>query len=498
MEIRLNLRSTLAAALLLPAAGCAVLPPEIPEAAECRANFLGLDESVEAAGVRDGGAHAIPGFPYLRSDRFLASFRREAADGEAFDTWVEHLRRLDLRARGAELRNLGWDDPSEELRHLDRCGRDWAARDLADPRRRALLRENAAVPDDYSLLKRTLGLYPLAAFFLNIGIGSFNEDVQEDYATPLGELKSGGPLVLWEPIPPAVGAPSGATGSPRGVGAPSGATGATGATGPWARDALGIPMLTDDDLRALAAVHAPRWLVETAGDFDRIGAPVLKAGQPSLDTARPVTWFLPAHTRFGGEVLVQLVYVAWFSERPKSGSLDPYGGTLDGVVWRVTLDAAGEPLLYDTIHACGCYHYYYVPERAQALERRRQGGFWDEPVLFPQQAPATPFAIRLHARTHYVRRLVPLADVAASQVALYESADYAELLSLPDGAGGRRSLFREDGLVRGTGRLERFFLWPAGIKSAGAMRQWGRHATSFVGRSHFDDPRMLDRLFEPQ
>jgi len=28
------------------------------------------------------------------------------------------------------------------------------------------------------------------------------------------------------------------------------------------------------------------------------------------------------------------------------------------------------------------------------------------------------------------------------------------------------------------------------------MRQWGRHATSFVGRSHFDDPAMLDRLFE--
>ena len=92
--------------------------------------------------------------------------------------------------------------------------------------------------------------------------------------------------------------------------------------------------------------------------------------------------------------------------------------------------------------------------------------------------------------------LVPLAEVAASQVALYEQADYAELLSLPDGAGGRRSLFGEDGIVRGTERLERFFLWPAGVKSPGAMRQWGRHATSFVGRSHFDDPRMLERLFE--
>lgn len=472
----MSLRRAVAAALLLPAAGCAVLPPQVPASAECRANFLALDQRAAAAGVRDGGAWAIPGFPYLRSDRFLASFRREAADGAAFDTWVGHLRRLDLRAREAELRNLGWSDPSEEIAHLERCGAEWAARDLADPRRRTQLRERAAVPDDYSLLKRTLGLYPVAAFFLNAGIGSFNKDVKADYATPLDRLEAGGPLVLWAPAAAPAGAPA--------VRDPP-------------RDALGIPAITDEQWRALAAVHAPRWLVETAGDFDRIGAPVLKEGAPAVDLSRPVTYFLPAHTRFRGEVLVQLVYVAWFPERPRSDSLDPYGGTLDGIVWRVTLGAGGEPLLYDTIHACGCYHYYYVPERVQALRPRKQDGFWDEPVLFPQPAPAAPFAVRLHARTHYVRRLVPLADVAASQVALYQRADYAELLSLPDGAGGRRSLFREDGLVRGTERLERFFLWPAGIKSPGAMRQWGRHATSFVGRSHFDDPHMLERLFVP-
>jgi hypothetical protein len=34
-----------------------------------------------------------------------------------------------------------------------------------------------------------------------------------------------------------------------------------------------------------------------------------------------------------------------------------------------------------------------------------------------------------------------------------------------------------------------------GIASAGQMRQWGRHATAFVGRRHFDDPYLLDRYF---
>jgi hypothetical protein len=300
----------------------------------------------------------------------------------------------------------------------------------------------------------------------------------------LAELESGGELVLWSPSAAAAGAPPG----PDGFGT---------------MDSLGVPVLTDPQWQALAQAHAPHWLVETAGGFDRIGAPVLRDGKPALDEARPVTHFLPAYTRFGGEVLVQLVYVAWFAERPRTGVLDPYSGTLDGIVWRVTLDRDGAPLLYDTIHACGCYHYYYVPQRAlrargaRPMTRRHHGGYWDEPVLFPQEVPAAPFAIRVQSGTHYVRRLVPLSDVAASRVALYEQAGYDELLSLPDGKDGTRSLFGEDGLADGTERGERWFLWPAGIKSAGAMRQWGRHATSFVGRSHFDDPSMLDRLFEP-
>jgi hypothetical protein len=206
-------------------------------------------------------------------------------------------------------------------------------------------------------------------------------------------------------------------------------------------------------------------------------------------------YFQPAYTRFGGEVLLQLAYVAWFSERPKRGLIDSYAGALDGVVWRVTLDASGRPLLYDTIHACGCYHYYFT---AQPLRRRPQGGFWDEPVLFPQEpAPAAPFAIRLQSGTHFVRRLVPLAQAAATETRRYDIVPYDVLLSLPDGAGGTRSLFCEDGLVCGTERIERFWLWMAGIRSPGAMRQWGRHPTSFVGRSHFDEPFLLERLFQP-
>ncbi|MCS7102014.1 MAG: hypothetical protein NZL99_09990, partial [Burkholderiaceae bacterium] len=62
---------------------------------------------------------------------------------------------------------------------------------------------------------------------------------------------------------------------------------------------------------------------------------------------------------------------------------------------------------------------------------------------------------------------------------------------------GLRSAFGPDGLIAGSQRLERFFFWPMGIASAGAMRQWGRHATAFVGRRHFDDPLLIERYFAP-
>ena len=58
-------------------------------------------------------------------------------------------------------------------------------------------------------------------------------------------------------------------------------------------------------------------------------------------------------------------------------------------------------------------------------------------------------------------------------------------------------LFGSDGLVAGTERSERWLLWPMGIPSPGAMREQGRHATAFIGRRHFDDPDLLDTLFEP-
>jgi len=78
----------------------------------------------------------------------------------------------------------------------------------------------------------------------------------------------------------------------------------------------------------------------------------------------------------------------------------------------------------------------------------------------------------------------------------YTFADYNELRSLVMKKGKRKSMFGENGIVAGTSRKERWLLWPMGVEDAGAMRQWGHHATAFVGRRHFDDVDLFERYFE--
>ena len=90
--------------------------------------------------------------------------------------------------------------------------------------------------------------------------------------------------------------------------------------------------------------------------------------------------------------------------------------------------------------------------------------------------------------------VAPAGDGAADAVA-YERRPEDDLQRLPWPGGGTRSLYGPSGLVAGTERGERFLFWPMGIASAGAMRQWGHHATAFVGRRHFDDADLLDRRF---
>jgi hypothetical protein len=103
--------------------------------------------------------------------------------------------------------------------------------------------------------------------------------------------------------------------------------------------------------------------------------------------------------------------------------------------------------------------------------------------------------VAMESRTHYVQHLYPSARRSQPEAETYSLVDYGELQSLPDSSGGRKSMFSPDSLAPGSERLERFILWPTGVVSPGAMRQWGRHAVAFVGERHFDDPFSMDNMF---
>jgi hypothetical protein len=195
--------------------------------------------------------------------------------------------------------------------------------------------------------------------------------------------------------------------------------------------------------------------------------------------------------------LTQLVYTLWFPRRPAKGAFDLLAGELDGLIIRLTLDPRGRPLLVDSIHACGCYHLFFpIPPLVPRPAPRKDMEWAFVPAALPAPAPGQRLQVRLAAASHYLIGIGwgdPSANSAARSYVLDEENT---LRSLPTTDGARRSLYEQDGLVAGSGRGERFLFWPMGIASPGAMRQWGTHATAFVGRRHFDDADLLEQRFE--
>jgi hypothetical protein len=481
----------LALLALLPA-GCAIIPAPTRSArvggsdalGSCADFFADLDHRAAQAQVLDSGAFRVEGYPYLRVNRFLASFRKEVGDKAAFAAWVDQMQALDQDSRKYEIANLpqatgsipgSANDKNGLYGKVASCGNLLKAADFKDSQPQAALRKRATVPDEYLSLPRVLGLYPLTSLFVSHGVSNWHAAAHKTFSTE--------PPVGWQ--------------TTRYVPEKSNELPAARAIVVQApHDALGIPAYSPDARQALFQVYAPAWEVQTEAEYDRIGAPVWTAqDELAIDTRQPLTYTLLSFTRFGKEILTQLNYIIWFPARPKENALDLYGGLLDGLNYRVTLDKNGEPLLYETIHNCGCYYEAYPTRR---LKVREKIDYAEPPLILkaPELTPSREFmTVTMESRTHYVQHLYPSARRSQPEAQAYSLVDYGELRSIHDTKGGRRSMFSPDSLAPGSERLERFILWPTGVVSPGAMRQWGRHAVAFVGERHFDDPFSMDKMF---
>lgn len=470
----------------LTLAGCAALDPyaQAPVAqrlqredalGDCARLFRANDTLIDAAGTRDALAPRVAGFPYLRVDRALATLADAADAGPSLARqWYTALALLDDDSRRIELRNAGSDDIAV-VAPLGVCRRLLAH---ADQEEAASLREAAQVPDDYSNAMRVWGLYPLTRHAFAAGVRGWQRATLKEFAAQAVADPASHRRVRYAATEQMVALPT-LMGS----------------------SLLGLPTFPPSTLKRLIVRHAPHFEIETASDDDRPGALVWQhdaTGWLSIAVApeRPVLYVRTGHTYFGGRWLLQLIYTLWFPARPPAHAYDVLAGRLDGLLWRVTLADDGKPLVYDTIHPCGCYHLFIPTEWVRP---RPQPETVDE-GLFAPQTLRSPVAnervvLRLAAVTHYLQQ-VAVASARHEDALALALRDDDELRALPLPDGGTRSAFAADGLIVGSERLERFYFWPMGVASAGQMRQWGRHATAFVGRRHFDDPLLIDRYFE--
>lgn len=483
--------------LLVAMAGCASLDPlkaarlsSGPQLRDCIGWYGALDAAVDAAGVRDAQAVRVDGFPYLRVDRFAASLREPARTQESsLRALVDRMVDLDLEARRIEVANLparllravidgvGEADVEASMRQARECGSQLRMADLGAPGAGDVLLERLRVPDDYVTGYRIAGLYAVARIPFAAGVRKNLEDTRAAFERDLDSTAQG-TVVRYSP-----------RSRPRLSGDALRVLFERIADNP-----LKVPEPANDDLQRLFALYAPSFEVETTGDYDRPGALRWRWGPlPEVDAADPVVYRQVAHTRYRGRNLLQLVYTVWFSERPAQDANDLLSGALDGVVFRVTLAPDGVPVIYDTMHPCGCYHMFFTTPRAVPIPAPDDETEW---AFVPQKLRAMTFedrlVVRVASRTHYVERVFRDQD---DSLAHYALRPYDELRALPRMRGGSQSVFGPDGMIAGTERGERYLFWPMGIANAGAMRQWGHHATAFVGRRHFDDADLLERRF---
>ena len=474
-------------------AGCARTPPGesvllrvTPDARasaeQCREWLLALDEWVDHHGVRDASSQRVLGHPQLRVTRALALLMTEDIDSERFVQQVAFLQALDNRARAIELAHGPKASNTNSARKMElaieRCARVLTEHDLHTREHRGALRERITVPDAYRTWARVLGVYPLTALGFLAGVDQLHQRLERSFLGPIDALPVAGQLVRYMPRVAA--------------GDESATHRSMPVLDPFRSQAHHEPWL-----KALFAQHAPVFEVDVASDDDRIGVLSLDArGDPFVDVSTPQVYQRVSYARIAGALHLQLNYLLWFPARTPSHALDLLGGDFDGLIWRVTLNHDGHVLAFDSVHQCGCY-YLLLPGRGVTLRAPRPR--FEEPVFSPRSVPAGEgrVVVRIAHRTHYVQRVYRDGVAARAKQIEYQFADDEQLRSRPLPGGGRASMFNSEGLLEGSERGERWFFWPMGVPSAGAMRQWGHHAIAFVGRRHFDDPDLLDRLLKP-
>src|SRR5690606_10364075 len=117
-------------------------------------------------------------------------------------------------------------------------------------------------------------------------------------------------------------------------------------------------------------------------------------------------YFMPGFARASDAVLMQFHYFVWFADDD---------GAISGVIWRVTLDREGRPLLYDSIGADGSRYRAYP---ARALDRRRARTAGAD-LIDTEVVGVGPIRVAIDASTAAVASVGPDTEIDAPQQRRY-------------------------------------------------------------------------------
>ncbi len=476
------------------------------EAAACRSLWTDHLTTTRSKRQLDYESDLVLGFPYLRTNRYLASFKDELHDDAVFQLWVSGLA---AEAREAYLvETVRSSDKLEMRAPALECQAALIEEELSQPNMREFLKQQIDVRDDYTVWRRIFGIYPITKIGVARGFEKWKKDNLPLFGVAIDEASLSETSVVFEPRAQHLEIRN--TNSFKQM--------ASLFDKHNIEKGMGISLPQDQNFTTMLDFYAPIWVVDKKSVADQLGKPVLSVDDADIsiavDTNQPVTFARLSYTRFHGDILPQLTYMIWFSDRPKTGVFDLLSGSLDAVMWRVTIGKDGHPLIYDTIHACGCYHLFFPTSNLNRIPMPEDLDLREEALVVakaPHFEPDQRIAVRLASGSHYVTGLgtVPTSntangnsrdqyDIVGPLVAFEDTViDDAGLRLAPvEGFDRLQSIYGRNGLIPQSQRLERWTLWPMGIRSAGAMRQWGNHATAFVGKRHFDDPYLFERAFE--
>lgn len=479
--------------------GCAArLPVHFEDRGQAPVTARLFYEHLDACLAKEGRQNAlgdrVEGFPYLRTNRFL-TFLKTQLDTEIQKTeWIGRLQAFDLAARRSEILTLTepsvsflikllhkdeMKDRQDLLNGLKRYSDQLLAYDRNHPDFYDTLYQQVRSLDDYSDAMRLLGMYPLVYGPVLYFVRKSYARMEQRLGQSLTQLENQGQKLAYLP-------------DKKSKFTLDDIQTIFASTD---KDSLGIYHFSHRDLEKLVSFFAPVYIQDFATGNDHSGELVWEENVVSVNPDAPAVYYYFSYAAMNRVPVFQINYVNWYPSRQGTDVSWYEEGHLDGFNFRVTLDSNGIPIMVDIVHNCGCYHFF-IPKKDLIRSVKPFASQIGNPApsWMPKAFPQKRISLHISAGGHQIRHIGVENPVEVPRK--YKLVPYRELEHLEKTSGEKESIFNDQGIVKGTQRLEPLILFSAGIPEIGAMRQRSHQPTRLIGREHFDNPQIFNNHFE--